>query len=609
VAVETVPAPAPPAPAHNSRVADIAIHAVNLKKVYRLYAKPAYRFLDMFGLLGNRPGAFTEHAALDGITLEIRRGEKVAIIGRNGAGKSTFLKLVTNVIQPTAGSLEVKGDVHALLQIGTGFHPDFTGRQNVQAYLAQLGVTGAEADRRCAEAVAFAELEEYIDQPVKTYSTGMAMRLMFSASTAISPDLLVLDEVLGVGDAYFAQKSYDRMRDLCERHDATLLLVTHDVYTAVRMCERVIWFDRGRVLLDGNGAEVVKAYENSIRLQEEYRLRLKKQQRLQELRQTAPAGSERVEHVLLELSSTDGRPQPGVLYFGDVALVVAGERVAAWPLDAGAFDAGRGTHLEREGSSWGEMTVWRGRACWPMLNYGTSFHKVAGVFAVPAGRIDADAGLLACSIEYASPEPCDVTVRLFVRGREWSLGRIIGGGGEWATYGAPISDRPDGPTARPLGVSGAHGTGAVTVTGARFVADDGRELHVLEHGRPARLEIDYAIFQPDLHERCQVVLALHKDGIEDVCRYITRDLCFDARHKPRGTISLTIPRLTLTNGSYAVTIMIAREGYYDTDQTVFYSINPSVYCCVSRLFDVSVVGLGLIGTGTRHVLDGVWSLE
>ena len=102
---------------------DVAIRATDLRKVYRLYAKPAYRFLDMFGLLGDRPGAFTEHAALDGINLEIRRGEKVAIIGRNGAGKSTFLKLVTNVIQPTAGSLEVKGDVHALLQIGTGFHP------------------------------------------------------------------------------------------------------------------------------------------------------------------------------------------------------------------------------------------------------------------------------------------------------------------------------------------------------------------------------------------------------------------------------------------------------------------------------------------------------
>ena len=590
---------------------DVAIRATDLKKVYRLYVKPAYRFLDMFGLLGDTRGAFTERAALDGVSLEIRTGEKVAIIGRNGAGKSTFLKLVTNVIQPTAGSLEVNGDIHALLQIGTGFHPDFTGRQNVYAYLAQLGVTGADADRRCADAIAFAELEEYIDQPVKTYSTGMAMRLMFSASTAISPDLLVLDEVLGVGDAYFAQKSYDRMRELCERNAATLLLVTHDIYSAVRMCDRVIWFDRGRVLMDGDGATVVKAYEDSIRQQEEHRLRLKKQQKLRELQitaATAPATSQ-VDHVILEIASTDGRPQPGLLYLSDVALLVDGDRIAAWPLDADAFDATRGTHLQREGTSWGEIGSWHGRVCWPMLNYGSPFHKVAGVFEVPAHLVDSAPASLACSIDYASPEPCDVSVRLYLRGRELSLGRIVDASADWKAYTASASDESSAATQRPLNVSGVHGTGAIVVTGARFVSDDDRELHILEHGATARLDIDYAIFNPELHERCQVVLALHKDGVEDICRYIARDLVFDASQRSRGTIRLTIPRLTLTDGSYAVTVMIAKERYYDTHQPVFYSINPSVYCCVSRFFEMSVVGSGLIGSGTRHVLEGAWSLE
>jgi lipopolysaccharide transport system ATP-binding protein len=587
-------------------MSEVAIRATGLTKIYRLYAKPAYRFLDMFGMLGDKPGAFSEHSALDDVNLEVRRGEKVAVIGRNGAGKSTFLKLVTKVIQPTAGSMDVKGDVHALLQIGTGFHPDFTGRQNVHAYLAQLGVTGADADRRCADAIAFAELEEYIDQPVKTYSTGMAMRLMFSASTAISPDLLVLDEVLGVGDAYFAQKSYDRMRELCERNDATLLLVTHDVYSAVRMCERVIWFDRGRVLMDGDGATVVKAYEDSIRQQEEHRLRLKKQQKMLELQEASAA---RVEHVILEISSTDGRPQPGLVHLSDVGLLADGERVATWPLDVEAFDASRGTHLEREGTSWGEIAAWKGRVCRAMLNYGSPFHKVAGVFVIPAHLLAPDPAPLACSIDYASPEPCDLSVRLYVAGRELSLGRITESTADWKTYTALASDPTDDATKRSLNRSGVHGTGAVVVRGARFVSEDNRELHILEHGATARLDIDYAVVKPDLHERCQVVIALHKDGIEDVCRYITRELVFDASERPRGTVRLTIPRLTLTNGSYAVTIMIAKEGYYDTHQAVFYSINPSVYSCVSRLFEVSVVASGLIGTGTRHVLDGVWSLE
>jgi ABC-type polysaccharide/polyol phosphate transport system ATPase subunit len=605
MALATVPLPVDRA---QQPARDVAIRAIDLRKVYRLYAKPAYRFMDMFGLLGDRPGAYTEHAALDGVNLEIRRGEKVAVIGRNGAGKSTFLKLVTNVIQPTSGTIAVKGDVHALLQIGTGFHPDFTGRQNVYAYLAQLGVIGAEADRRCADAIAFAELEEYIDQPVKTYSTGMAMRLMFSASTVISPDLLVLDEVLGVGDAYFAQKSYDRMRELCERNDATLLLVTHDVYSAVRMCDRVVWFDRGRVLMDGDGPTVVKAYEDSIRQQEEHRLRLKKQQRLAELQQRAGRGEAGLgtEHVLVEIASTGGRPQPGLVYLSDVALLAGGEHVAMWPMDSGAFDTGRGTHLERDGTNWGELTSWRGRVCWPMRNYGSPFHKVAGVFAVPSDVLEGDAPL-ACSIDYASPEPCDLTVRLYVRGTAMSLGRIVGTSADWSTYrAAAAQEAPDG-SSRLLNASGVHGTGAVVVTGARFTADDGRELHILEHGRAARLDIEFAVFQPDLVERCQVVLALHKDGVEDVGRFISRDLVFDARRHPRGTVRLTIPRLTLTDGTYSVTVMVAKEGYYDSDQTVFYSINPSVYCCVSRLFDVSVVGSGLIGSGTRHVLDGTWT--
>src|SRR5206468_12799747 len=139
-----------------------------------------------------------------------------------------------------------------------------------------------------------------------------------------------------------------------------------------------------------------------------------------------------------------------------------------------------------------------------------------------------------------------------------------GASAEWTTYRAAAAPETHDGSSGVLNAAGVHGTGAVAVTGARFVAEDGRELHILEHGRPARLDIDFAVFQPDLRERCQVVLALHKDGIEDVCRFITRDLVFDASQRSRGTIRLTVPRLTLTDGSYAVTVMIAREGYYDT---------------------------------------------
>src|SRR5437588_5909668 len=218
---------------------DTVVRIRALTKVYRLYRRPQQKFLDMLGLL-RKPDSFAEHHALDGIDLELRRGERVGIIGRNGAGKSTLLKLISGVIEPTSGSLEVFGDARALLEITSGFHPEFTGRDNAKAYLAQLGVAGTEAERLIVQIVDFAEIEEYIDQPVKTYSSGMAVRLMFATSTAITPDLLVLDEVLGVGDAYFAQKSYRRMQELCDRDGTTLLFVTHDIFSAVRMCPRII---------------------------------------------------------------------------------------------------------------------------------------------------------------------------------------------------------------------------------------------------------------------------------------------------------------------------------------------------------------------------------
>ena len=233
------------------------------------------------------------------------------------------------MIEPTSGTLEVKGKAHALLQIGTGFHPDFTGRENVFAYLAQLGVTGAEAERRYREIVEFAELEEYIGQPVKTYSSGMAVRLMFSTATAITPELLVLDEVLGVGDAYFAQKSYERMRELTEGAGTTLLLVTHDIYSAVKICERIIWIDRGRVLMDGDGPVVIKAYEDSIRQQEEARLRLRKQQRLDANRSSAS------EHSLLEIQSAGNRPPAAPVFFARIEVSV-GDRMVSLPFDEAA---------------------------------------------------------------------------------------------------------------------------------------------------------------------------------------------------------------------------------------------------------------------------------
>lgn len=595
------------APVSGTPVNDVVIRATNLRKVYRLYAKPSYRFRDMFGLLKG-PGGYTEHAALDGVSLEIRRGEKVAIIGRNGAGKSTFLKLVTSVIEPTSGTLAVSARVHALLQIGSGFHPDFTGRENVYAYFSQLGITGADAERRCADAIDFAELEEYIDQPFKTYSTGMAVRLMFSASTAITPDLLVLDEVLGVGDAYFSQKSFERMRELCERDNATLLLVTHDIYSAMRLCDRIVWIDRGQVVMDDDGPVVIKAYEDSIRAQEELRLRSKKLQRLAQIKEEAAiAAAPQPEHLLVEFQTIGNLPTPAAVHFGAISLRRDGREIASVPLEVDAADA-TGSHVQREGASWGQPTSWHERASRPLRNYGSPFHKAVVVLALDRPDLNG----LSLQVTHGSDEPTELLVRAFRDGGEMEVGSLVMSSADWQVTELPLAGEQVTVTQKllpALNTTGRHGTGAIVVHGASVTNKSGETAHVLQHGEPICLSIEYEIADPDLCERAQVVVALHRDGAMDVCRFIARDLEFDARTQRKGSIQLSIPALRLTDGTYSVTIMVAREGYYDRMQTVFYSMNPEVYSCISRLFEFTVVGSGLLGSGTITVGEGRWSLR
>jgi len=579
--------------------ADVVIRAANLRKVYRLYTKPSYRFRDIFGLLGNKPGAFTEHAALDGVSLDIRRGEKVAIIGRNGAGKSTFLKLVTNVIQPTSGTLDVTGNAHALLQIGTGFHPEFTGRENVYAYFAQLGVTGDEATERCADVIEFAELEEYIDQPMKTYSTGMAVRLMFSASTAIKPDLLVLDEVLGVGDAYFAHKSYDRISGLCSAEGTTMLLVTHDVYTAAKVCDRMVWFDHGRVLIDDAPDLVITAYEDSIRRQEERRLRVKRLSAL-------PGGPDvaRTLPLVVEFRSRLNRPLPCPVFISRVSLAVEGTVVDSLPIGGPTTPT---AELTREGTAWGEPVQWHGRLARTWNNFGSVFHKVSGVFDV-AGLMDRDVPAFSIDVDCWSESPCEVAIEAFVGDREFHLGEFTTASGTWQTIGASSADgRRHAAAERSRSL--ALGSGRVVITGFRCLDDAAHVKSVFAHGEPFILSVEYQINEPGLNDDVQVLASFHRDGVHDMCRVFCRSLALDASRGARGVLQMRLPRMCLGTGKYTVSLGITERGYFDREQVLFYSINRGMYDCFTRGLEIEVVNGGTVGTGTGVVVDAEWSLQ
>jgi lipopolysaccharide transport system ATP-binding protein len=243
-----------------------AIVLNSISKVYRLYESPSEQALDVFGLSRLRfwrKPKYHERAALEDVSLVVRRGERIGIIGRNGAGKTTLLKLITGNFAPTRGTVVVNGSVQALINIGLGFHPEFTGYENIRASLVYNGLAETELDAAIADIVDFVELDEYLHQPIKTYSLGMQSRLYFATATAIRPDILIIDEVLGAGDAYFSAKSADRMKRLTSS-GSTLLLVSHSMTQILQFCDEAIWIENGRVMLRDAALTVINAYEKFI---------------------------------------------------------------------------------------------------------------------------------------------------------------------------------------------------------------------------------------------------------------------------------------------------------------------------------------------------------
>lgn len=248
-------------------IEDNVLTVSNISKCYRTYKSNLHRFGSWFGFKSVPDSDFW---AVRSISFDMPRGQSVGVIGQNGAGKSTFLKLVTGTVQPTEGKISVAGRVSAVLELGLGFNPEFTARQNVMTAGGMLGYRHAELASMMPWIEDFAELGDFFDKPLRVYSTGMQARLAFSLATARRPDILIVDEVLSVGDSYFQHKSFNRIRSF--RDDGTsILLVTHSLTDVRTLCDRVILLDKGRVIKDGEPDEIVDYYNAMIAARENER--------------------------------------------------------------------------------------------------------------------------------------------------------------------------------------------------------------------------------------------------------------------------------------------------------------------------------------------------
>lgn len=240
-------------------MSDIAIKIENLSKIYRLYDKPIDRMKESLSI--SKKKYSREHYALKNITFDVKKGDSIGIIGKNGSGKSTLLKIITGVLTQSQGSIEVNGKIAALLELGAGFNPEYTGIENIYLNGTMMGYTKEEMEKRVNPIVEFADIGEFINQPVKTYSSGMFARLAFAVAINVEPEILIVDEALSVGDTRFQIKCIDKMKELKE-NGTTILFVSHATEQVKRFCNRAVWINNGEIMDIGESSEIIDKYES-----------------------------------------------------------------------------------------------------------------------------------------------------------------------------------------------------------------------------------------------------------------------------------------------------------------------------------------------------------
>lgn len=242
-------------------MSEFAIRVKNVTKLYKLYDKPSDRFKESLGL--SKKIRYREHYALHDLNFDVKKGECVGIIGTNGAGKSTILKIITGVLNPTNGEVEIDGRISALLELGAGFNMEYTGMENIYLNGTMIGFSKSEIDRKLEDILAFADIGDFINQPVKTYSSGMFVRLAFAVAINIDPEILIVDEALSVGDVFFQAKCYKKFEDF-KKQGKTILFVSHDLSSISKYCDRVILLNKGRELAEGKPKEMVDLYKKVL---------------------------------------------------------------------------------------------------------------------------------------------------------------------------------------------------------------------------------------------------------------------------------------------------------------------------------------------------------
>ena len=269
----------------------VVIDVQNVKKKFRSYQDKATSFKERF--INPARGKHEDVMVLKGISFQVKRGEAIGIIGKNGCGKSTTLKLLTKILYPNEGIINMKGRVSSLIELGAGFHPDMTGRENIYTNASIFGITRKEVDQRLNDIIRFSELEDYIDSPVRTYSSGMYMRLAFAVAINVDADILLIDEILAVGDSAFQKKCFEKLKEI-KANGTTIVIVSHSMDQLYKICDRLIWLEEGLIKEEGLPRVIGEEYLAAMEGRRLDRIELEKKLEREELEKKIAAEQERL---------------------------------------------------------------------------------------------------------------------------------------------------------------------------------------------------------------------------------------------------------------------------------------------------------------------------
>ncbi len=543
-------------------MSDASVQLNNVGKMYRHFRSPRYRMLQALGFPVS-PANYDEFWAIRDVSLSVARGERLGLVGRNGAGKSTLLKLIAGMIKPSEGNVAVAGHVTALMELGTGFHPDFSGRMNVMSSFAYQGVTGKQARRLLDDVLEFSELDEFIDKPVQTYSAGMYSRLAFAAATAIKPEILIVDEILGAGDAYFAGKSAQRMRALTAE-GSTVLFVSHDMSAVQMICDRVVWMERGRVVADGDPIEIGKQYAASIRKQAELRLwavNLKlRRGHVSELLTDSEA--DRV--FVLRFVTASGDPPLTPLRVSEIALELNGEEIEKVLVGASRDDdSNHRVHLL---TASGYMD-WSAPASDGAGGFYREFRDAGGQYRHAPASIRVPLGVgpigeFSVRVTHGGAGEADAILFQAFDGTEYvTLGRIEPGPNtdpravSQSFLLAPVGDDASPPSlpSEPPQSEFVYGEGSAYIEAVEFLGRDRKPQLVFAFGEPMRVEL-YWRARRNFNALAFVICIYGMDG-RCVTQVVSPQISATDDHRS-GSIEADFSPLMIGKGDYVVSVGI-----------------------------------------------------